>query len=129
MKIDLNRDFEEAFPNEAYAGFTMRQCAVAAAGFLCAAAVALAVWHFTGIGIVECSYIGIPVMIPICAAGFYAYQGQTPVGMASEMRHVKDTGHLLYSSQEMDGRAERIFTMQRVMTGKRRRKHGSNKRK
>lgn len=128
MKIDLNKDFEEAFPNEVYAGFTMKQCVVAAAGLVCAAAVALLVWHFTGAGIVECSYIGIPVMIPVCAAGFYAYQGQTPVQMLSEMRYVKKTGHLMYGAQEIEGREERIFTMHRDMCQKerRRRKHGSH---
>ena len=122
MKIDLNRDFEEAFPSEAYGGFTMKQCMVAVAGFLCASGIALAVWRLTGIGIVECSYIGIPVMIPICAAGFYAYQGQTPMQMASEMCHVRKTGHLSYASQEMDGQKGRVFTMCRDIAGKRKKK-------
>lgn len=135
MKIDLNRDFEDAFPSEAYGGFTMKQCMVAVAGFLCALGVALVVWRLTGLGIVECSYIGIPVMIPICAAGFYAYQGQTPVQMASEMWHVRNAGHLIYAAQEMDGREERIFMMHQGTGRKgkkkkrRKREHGSAKRK
>ena len=32
MKIDINKDFEEAFPNEIYSGFTLGQCLAAAIG-------------------------------------------------------------------------------------------------
>ena len=32
MKIDINKDFEEAFPNEVYSGFTLRHCMAAASG-------------------------------------------------------------------------------------------------
>ena len=32
LKIDINKDFVEAFPNEVYSGFTLRQCMAAASG-------------------------------------------------------------------------------------------------
>ena len=69
MKININEDFNEAFPDEAFAGFTLKQCLVGGGAFALAVAAALLLWRFAGIGIVECTYIAVPAMFPVCALG------------------------------------------------------------
>ena len=75
MKININEDFNEAFPDEAFVGFTLRQCLVGGGAFALAVAAALLLWRFAGIGIVECTYIAVPAMFPVCALGLGRYQG------------------------------------------------------
>ena len=48
MKIDINKDFEEAFPNEIYSGFTLGQCLAAAIGLAMAAGAAFLAGLATG---------------------------------------------------------------------------------
>ena len=77
MKIDINKDFEEAFPNEIYSGFTLGQCMAAVSGMILSFGAAFLLWRLAGIPIVECTYIAIPLMVPVCAIGFFRYQGQS----------------------------------------------------
>ena len=130
MKININKDFEQAFPNEAFGGFTLKQCLTAAAGLLAAGITGLFLWRVTGIGIVECTYAGIPVMIPICILGFYKYQDQTPWEILKEMRYMQGTKLLLHEAEEYGQECQRTFRMERTeiryKKGRRKRKNGSH---
>lgn len=130
MKITINKDFEQAFPSESFAGFTLKQCVSALIGLLLAAVTALLLWHYTGLGIVECTYIGIPLMLPVCALGFYSYQGQSPWQMIKEMKYVKNTKLLLYEAEEEKRMVRKPFCMKRteIRYGGRRKNHGDHKR-
>ena len=100
MKIDINKDFEEAFPNEVYSGFTLGQCMAAASGMALAFGTAFLMWRFLGIPIVECTYLAIPLMVPVCAIGFFKYQGQSLVGIIREILYSRKTDQLAYSAGE-----------------------------
>ena len=112
MKIDINKDFEESFPNEVYSGFTLGQCLAAVVGLIMAAGAAFLLWKYAGIPIVECTYLAIPLMVPACAVGFYRYQGQSLYGIIREFLFARKTQRLSYAAGEYAGN-RRIFTMKR----------------
>ena len=114
MKIDINKDFEEAFPNEVYSGFTLGQCMAAASGMVLAFGAAFLLWRFAGIPIVECTYLAIPLMVPVCAVGFFKYQGQSLTGIIREMMYSRRTEKLAYSAGEYRPGSGRVFTAGRV---------------
>ncbi|MGN0969442.1 MAG: PrgI family mobile element protein, partial [Evtepia sp.] len=100
MKININEDFNEAFPDEAFAGFTLKQCLVGGGAFALAVAAALLLWRFAGIGIVECTYIAVPAMFPVCALGLGRYQGQGIPQIIKEWDYCRKTRRLLYEAGE-----------------------------
>ena len=112
MKIDINKDFEEAFPNEIYSGFTLGQCLAAAIGLAMAAGAAFLLWKFAKIPIVECTYMTIPLMVPACAVGFFRYQGQGLISIIREILFYRKTLRLSYAAGEYAGN-RRIFSMKR----------------
>ena len=112
MKIDINKDFEEAFPNEIYSGFTLGQCLAAVIGLAMAAGAAFLLWKYAKIPIVECTYLTIPLMVPACAIGFFRYQGQSLIGIIREILFLRKTQKLSYSAGEYVPR-QRIFAMKR----------------
>ena len=129
MKIDINKDFEEAFPNEVYSGFTLGQCLAAVIGLIMAAGAAFLLWKFAGIPIVECTYMAIPLMIPACAIGFFRYQGQSLYGIIREFLFARKTQKLSYAAGEYS-KAGRIFSMKRQeQKHDERKKHWRKKRK
>ncbi|MBQ9155283.1 MAG: PrgI family protein [Eubacterium sp.] len=114
MKIDINKDFEEAFPNEVYSGFTLGQCVAAVSGMILSFGAAFLLWRLLGIPIVECTYIAIPLMVPVCAIGFYKYQGQSLIGIIREFFYFRHTERLAYSAGEYRRNASRIFSAGRI---------------
>ncbi len=112
MKIDINKDFEEAFPNEIYSGFTLGQCLCAAIGLMLAAGTAFLLWKYLNIPIVECTYLAIPLMVPACAVGFYRHQGQSLPGIIREFLFSRKTQRLSYAAGEYSGN-RRIFAVKR----------------
>ena len=76
MKIDINKDFEKAFPDDLWKGFTLKQIITFSVGLIMAAGTIIALWVFLKISPVTGSYIAIPVMLPICFIGIYEYQNQ-----------------------------------------------------
>ena len=110
LKIDINKDFEEAFPNELYSGFTLGQCLAAVIGLAMAASAAFLLWKYAEIPIVDSTYITIPLMVPACAVGFYRYQGQSLYVIIREFLFFRKTQRLSYASGEYTGN-HRIFAM------------------
>ena len=131
MKININEDFNEAFPDEAFAGFTLRQCLVGGGAFALAVAAALLLWHFAGIGIVECTYIAVPAMFPVCALGLGRYQGQGIPQIIKEWDYCRKTKRLLYEAGEKPEGKERTFHMEKGAEDKtgRRREHGRKRKR
>ena len=113
MKININEDFNEAFPDEAFAGFTLKQCLVGGGAFALAVAAALLLWRFAGIGIVECTYIAVPAMFPVCALGLGRYQGQGIPQIITEWDYCRKTKRLLYEAGEKPEGKERTFHMKK----------------
>lgn len=70
MKIDINKDFEKAFPDDLWKGFTLKQIITFAIGIIMAAGTIAALWKFMKISPITGSYIAIPVMLPICFLAF-----------------------------------------------------------
>ncbi len=64
MKIDINKDFEKAFPDDLWKGFTLKQIITFSVGLIRAAGTIIALWVFLKISPVTGSYIAIPVMPP-----------------------------------------------------------------
>ena len=114
MKIDINKDFEEAFPNEVYSGFTLGQCMAAVSGMVLSFGAAFMLWRLMGIPIVECTYIAIPLMVPVCAIGFFKYQGQSLIGIIREFFYSRHTEKLAYSAGEFRRNNGKIFSAGRI---------------
>ena len=129
MTIDLNKDFEETFPDEVYSGFTLPQVIVAVTGIAVCIGLAVFLWKYVGIPIVQCTYISVPLMVPICALGFFQYQKQSLLGILREMWYSRKTKILTYHAQEYSEEHARVYTMNRPQEKqgkKRRRRHGSH---
>lgn len=131
MKININEDFNEAFPDEAFAGFTLKQCLVGGGAFALAVAAALLLWRFAGIGIVECTYIAVPAMFPVCALGLGRYQGQGIPQIIKERDYCRRTKRLLYEAGEKPEGKERTFHMEKGAEDKtgRRGEHGRKRKR
>ena len=86
MKIDINKDFEKAFPDDLWKGFTLKQIITFSVGLIMAAGTIIALWVFLKISPVTGSYIAIPVMLPICFIGIYEYQNHSLWAMYKELR-------------------------------------------
>ena len=112
MKIDINKDFEESFPNEVYSGFTLGQCLAAAIGLAMAAGAAFLLWKLANIPIVECTYLAIPLMVPACAIGFFRYQGQSQFVIIREILFDRKTRRLSYAAGEYAGNTQ-VFSVNR----------------
>ena len=131
MKININEDFNEAFPDESFAGFTLRQCLVGGGAFALAVAAALLLWRFAGIGIVDCTYIAVPAMFPVCALGLGRYQGQGIPQIIKEWDYCRKSKRLLYEAGEKPEGKERTFHMKKGAEDKtgRRREHGRKRKR
>ena len=57
MKIDINKDFEKAFPDDLWKGFTLKQIITFSVGLIMAAGTIIALWVFLKISPVTGSYI------------------------------------------------------------------------
>lgn len=126
MKIDINDDFDAAFQNEIFAGFSLKQCIAAGVGLAAGFGSAAVLWYHTGLPIVQCTYIVVPVMLPFCAAGFFTYQGKSPVKLLKEIWYVHQTECLSYQAAEQPERNRQVFTMKRCTLKRRgrRKNHG-----
>ena len=129
MKITINKDFEETFPNEFYSGFTLGQCLAAAIGLVFSIGTAWLLWKYFGIPLVECTYIAIPLMIPFCALGFFKYQKQSLKGIISEMDYYRKSKKLLYEAGEGRQRKERVFSAKRKLPDNNRDKKAKKKKR
>ena len=56
MKIDINKDFEKAFPDDLWKGFTLKQIITFAIGIIMAAGTIAALWKFMKISPITGSY-------------------------------------------------------------------------
>lgn len=128
MKIDINKNFEEAFPNEFYSGFTLRQCLAALIGLVISIGAAFLLWKYAGMPIVECTYITIPLMIPFCAIGFFEYQNLSAMGLIKEILYYNKTRKLLYQAGEHRHGSERVIRMQRTGDKDKKKRMGKRKR-
>lgn len=127
MKIDINDDFDTTFQNEIFAGFTLKQCVAAGIGLVAGFGSAIALYHYTGLPIVQCTYIVVPVMVPFCAAGFFTYQEKSPIKLLREIWFVHQTERLAYQAAEQPENIGRVFSMKRDIPKKkkgRRKGHG-----
>ena len=102
MKIDINKDFEKAFPDDLWKGFTLKQIITFAIGIIMAAGAIAALWKFMKISPITGSYIAIPVMW-------------------KEMRFYRATKKLTYGAEEAP-KTGRIFTMRHPAVKKKKRK-------
>lgn len=129
MTIDLNKDFEETFPDEVYSGFTLPQVIVAVTGVAVCIGVAVFLWKYMRIPIVQCTYLSVPIMVPVCAIGFFKYQKQSLIGILREIWYSRQTRILTYQAQEFSEEMGRVYTMckaEEKKKNKRRRQHGSH---
>ena len=117
MKIDINKDFEKAFPDDLWKGFTLKQIITFAIGLIMAAGTIVALWKFMKISPITGSYIAIPVMLPICFFGIYEYQNHSLWAMWKEMRFYRATKKLTYGAEEAP-KTGRIFTMRHPVVKK-----------
>lgn len=121
MKIDINKDFEKAFPDDLWKGFTLKQIITFAIGLIMAAGTIVALWKLVKISPITGSYIAIPVMLPICFFGIYEYQNHSLWAMWKEMRFYRETKKLTYGAEEAP-KINRIFTMQHSAVKEKRKK-------
>ena len=121
MKIDINKDYEKAFPDDLWKGFTLKQIITFSVGLIMAAGTIIALWVFLKISPVTGSYIAIPVMLPICFIGIYEYQNHSLWAMYKEMRFYRATKKLTYGAEEAP-KTGRIFTMHHPAVKKKKRK-------
>lgn len=119
MKIDINKDFEKAFPDECWKGFTLKQIITFVIALLIALGVIVGLWYFAGIEPITGSYIAIPIMMPICFLGIFEYQNHSLWKMGEEIKFYKKTKRLAYEAEEASG-TKKIFFLYHHSKGKKR---------
>ena len=112
MKIDMNKDFDEAFPDTVAAGLTLKEWLVAAFAFLIAIGVVVLVWYLTGLSITVSVYFGIPVMAPIMFLGIYKYQGAFLTEIIKAAKYQFQTRKLAFEGEEYKERRN-LFVIKR----------------
>lgn len=110
MKIEMNKDFEEQYKST-YKGLTGSEVTIAAIALAISGSIVFAVWRFTDIPVNAAVYLGIPVMIPIVAIGFYKFQGSSVLDLIRAISYLRNTRKLGCDLGEFDESRLPRFTM------------------
>lgn len=121
MQIPINKDLEEAYRDELFKGFTMREAIYVIASFLLIGGVTALVWQKTGLSPDTSVFVGLPFGIPTLFMGFKRYQGLTAGAYLKEILYEYRTGMLTYDADELPQDVP-PFTMER--SGEKKRKRG-----
>ena len=129
MQIKINKDFETAYRDELFRGFSTRQTVSIGIAGAVSFAVSAYAWK-VGVPLNTCVYVGFPFMLPILTMGFFEIQGLTPFQYAKEMWYCYRTRLLLYDAGELPaGRKGRVFAMDSRLSPKRKPHAGARHRK
>ncbi len=113
MKIDINKDFEEAYQHSFWRGLTGKESLMGAIALAAGAGAAFLAWKMTGLPANVCAYFGVPAMLPIVVLGVFKYQGSGAWGLAKDMLYMLRTRKLAYEPGEYGGSKGRAFFMER----------------
>lgn len=114
MKIEINKDFEEQYKST-YKGLTGSEATIAAIALAISGGIVFVVWSFTNIPVNAAVYLGIPVMIPIVATGFYKFQGSSVLDLIRAISYLRNTRKLGCDMEEFDESRMPIFTMSKKL--------------
>lgn len=123
MQIPINKDLEEAYRDELFKGFTIREVIYVMASFLLIGGVTVLIWKKTGLSPDTSVFVGLPFGIPTLFMGFKRYQGLTAGAYLKEILYEYRTGILTYDADEIPKDAP-LFTMERGREKKRKRGMG-----
>lgn len=110
MKININRDIEEAYKDQFMKGFTMRETGYIALAFASIILVAFVLCGVIGVPITISVYVSLPFGVPALLMGFKNFQGLTVVEYIKELLYEKKIQELYYDADEYKGK-EKIFSM------------------
>lgn len=101
MIININKDFEKAYKDDAWRGFSLKEviCILIALMFL--SGVIFLLWKIIKLPPDIAVYIGMPFTIPILAVGFFKYKEMSPMELIVAMRYEWKTRLLCYDADEI----------------------------
>ena len=119
MKLITNKDFIKEYKDDAWRGFSLKEC-ISIAGAFGTAVVCMYFLHkFTDIPVDVCVYLAVPLAAPILGIGFYRYQEMGPLQLLKEMNYSRKTAELAFEAEEV--REQKRFKMK---TGGKEKRHG-----
>lgn len=121
MKIAINKDIEEAYKDEFFKGFTLRETAYIVIALTVMIGVTVLLYLVFGLNLSVGVYIGAPLGLPFVFIGFKKYQGLTLSEYLREKSYRKKTRILLYEADELPDKRKEFFV---IKTKEKRRKNG-----
>lgn len=121
MKININKDFEEAYKENFFKGFTMKETFCIALALAIAIGVAAFFTITFSLPINVSIYLGLPFAAPVLIIGFKKFQGLTLVEYIKELIYENQIKELYYDADEATGN-KKAFSMEHEDAVKKKRK-------
>lgn len=121
MRININRDIEEAYKDQFMKGFTMRECGYIALALILALVVGYILYHFLSVPLSVSAYIALPFLAPPLLIGFVKIQGLTLIEYLKEILYERKIKELYYDADEYSGN-KKIFSMNHETMEKKRKR-------
>lgn len=100
MIIPINKDFEQDYPDEVLAGFTLPQIVSVALIIMVSGCIVYVLSAIVGIPADIAVYFAIPAVLVLGAFGFYRHQGMSCLGWLKAVRRNNSHRMLLWEADE-----------------------------
>lgn len=94
MKLDLNKDFEKAYPQTYWKGMSMEELVTIGLFLPVVLGVAGFLWYYQKIPLQIGVYLGIFAGLPVAFLGLFKYQGMSVWQLYKEWSYCQKTGKL-----------------------------------
>ena len=113
MNININKDFEKHYKDDAWRGFTLKEVCCMLLFLILLFGMVFFCWKWLHMQPDLAVYLAVPFGLPVLCVGFLKYQGMTPVELVKEMVFEYRTKFLLYDAEEVP--EPQIFTMDSII--------------
>lgn len=110
MNININKDFEKQYKDDAWRGFTLKEVCCMLLFLLVLFSIVYVCWKWLHLPPELAAYFAVPFGLPILCIGFLKYQGLTPLELVKELIFEYQTKLLIYDAEEMP--KPPVFTME-----------------
>ena len=113
MDIKINKNFETEYKDDAYKGFSIKECLALLTAAALIGGETFLLWKYAGLAPAEAVYIAMPAVFPVIAWGFYSYQKMSMTQCVKEMLFSRKTSLLVYEAGEAWKEDARTFTTEK----------------
>lgn len=116
MRIPINKDLEEDYKDQLFAGYSTVEMAWIALAAVMIFGAAYIMYTYFSLPLETCAYVGVPFGAPAIFLGFKKFQGLTIWQYIKELDYERKTRLLLYDADELPD-TYYVFAMKKKKKG------------